>query len=435
MNIFESFIPFNRLDMYNPDIMLDKMSKYYNYNNRVYSKFDQVNETIVKFIRSKINNYAYSMSTALEEKRKRRDHDYSTEDIFWWNNYSAFLNTKKDKELLTTLDNYFRNQWVAGNILATSRYKEHTFPYANRLMNMRGNNLFSYILRNMVRSFIILYDYKYIFNDIEKLNEPEEYPKYRENNIKSKMNKILFFDVSEKVYPNYVEILKKYYNTVRERETTSTEMYELLRNILVKYDLKLSYSMDTIRPRDLEGFNAHTMVSLVSNSKEDIFNLEYLLGLYIIKRLKHFNDIMYKKYGFDRETMFYMIVNVLKTIRKLIEEDKGYYNKNRILKDSILNSMPDYIQYTESIISYNRGTDSANVKYNSCSNITAMPEILSNNMVSSSAYLDSTILNLSIAFIEYVNDIVIFKFNIDNLFKKAEENGIVDDFEYSFNEY
>ena len=142
---------------------------------------------------------------------------------------------------------------------------------------------------------------------------------------------------------------------------------------------------------------------------------------------------MYKKYGFDRETMFYMIVNVLKIIRNWIEEDEGYYNKNRTLKDIILNSMPDYIQYTESIISYNRGID--NAKYNSCSNITDMPEILSNNMISSSAYLDSTILNLSISYIEHINDIVIFKFNIDNLFKKAEENGIVDDFEYSFNEY
>lgn len=432
MNIFESFIPFNRLDMYNPNLMLDKMSKYYNYNNKVYSKFDQVNETIVKFIRSKINNYAYSMLTALEEKRKRRDRDYSTENIFWWNNYSAFLNTKKDKDLLTTLDNYFRNQWVAGNILATSRYREFAFPYINRLMNTNENSLFSYILRNMVKSFIILYDYKYIFNNIDKLNEPESYPIYREKNIKSKMEKILFFDVSERVYPNYNEIFKKYYNTIREREMDSTEIHKLLRDILVKYDLKLTYSIDTIQPRDLEGFTTHTMVSLVPNSKEDIFNVEYLLGLYIIKKLKHFNDIMYKKYGFDVETMFYMITNVLRTIDRWIENNR-YYIRNRTLKDAILNSMPDYIQYTESTISYNRGID--NAKYNSCSNITAMPEILSNDMVSSSAYLDSTILNLSIACMEYVSDTVIFKFNIDNLFKKAEERGIFDDFEYSFNEY
>lgn len=432
MNSLESFIPFNRLDMYNPDIMLDKMSKYYNYNNKVYSKFDQVNETIVKFIRSKINNYAYSMLTALEEKRKRRDHDYSTEDIFWWNNYSAFLNTKKDKELLTALDSYFRNQWVAGSILATSRYKSHTFPYMNSLMNRNGDHLFSYILKNMTKSFIILYDYKYISNNIDKLNKPEDYPTYRVKNIESKIEKILFFDVSEKVYPNYNEIFKKYYNTVREREMTSIEMHKLLRDILIKYDLKLTYSINTIQPRDLEGFNTHSMVSLVPNSKEDIFNVEYLLGLYIIKKLRHFNDIMYNKYGFDRETMFYMVVNVLKTIYKWIEDNR-YYIKNRTLKDAILNSMPDYTQYTESMIGYNRGTN--NAKYNSCSDITAMPEVLLHNMVSSSAYLDSTILNLSIAFIEYVSDIVIFRFNIDNLFKKAEENGIVDDFEYVFNEY
>lgn len=432
MNILENFIPFNRLDMYNPDIMLNKMSKYYNYNNKVYSKFDQVNETIVKFIRSKINNYAYALLTGLEEKRKRRDHDYSTEDIFWWNNYSAFLNMKKDKELLTALDNYFRNQWVAGNILATSRYKSHTFPYVNRLMNMNGDHLFSYILKNMTKSFIILYDYKYISNNIDKLNKPEDYPTYRVKNIESKMEKILFFDVSEKIYPSYKEILKKYYNTVREKEMDSTEIYKLLRDILIKYDLKLTYSINTIQPRDLEGFNAHSMVSLVPNSKEDIFNVEYLLGLYIIKKLRHFNDIMYNKYGFDVETMFYMIVSVLKTIHKWIEDGR-YYIKNRTLKDAILNSMPDYMQYTESIISYNRGTNID--KYNSCSNITDMPEVLSNNSISSSAYLDSTILNLSIAYMEYVSDTVIFKFNIDNLFKKAEENGIVDDFEYSFNEY
>ena len=35
---------------------------------------------------------------------------------------------------------------------------------------------------------------------------------------------------------------------------------------------------------------------------------------------------------------------------------------------------------------------------------------------------------------EYVNDIVVFKFNVDNLFKKAEDSGIIDDFEYVFNE-
>lgn len=432
MNSLESFIPFNKLDMYNPRLMLNKMNKYYNYNAKVYSKFDRVNEIIVKFIRSKINNYVYALLSGLEEKRKRRDHDYSTEDIFWWNNYSAFIDTKKDRELLTVIDNYFRNQWVAGNILATSKYKQHTFYNSGRFVN--ADSLFSYILNNMTKSFMILYDYKYISSNLNMLEDFNNYPTYRIRNLEDKMEKILFFDISEKIYPNYKGILNKYRDTIREREMTSTEMHKLLRNILIKYDLKLMYSIDTIQPRDLEGFSTHTMVSLVPNSKEDIFNVKYLLGLYVIKKLEHFNDIMYKKYGFDKETMFYMIINVLRTLYKWIDDDEYncYYIKNRTLKDAILNSMPDYIQYTESMICYNRGID--NVEYNSCANITAMPEFITGNMISSSAYLDSTILNLSIAYIEYINDIVTFKFNVDNLFKKAEEAGIVDDFEYKFDE-
>ena len=98
----------------------------------------------------------------------------------------------------------------------------------------------------------------------------------------------------------------------------------------------------------------------------------------------------------------------------------------------MLNSMPDYIQYIESMINYNRGMGA---EYNSCANITAMPKFITGNMISSSAYLDATIINLAMGYIEYINDIVALKFNIDNLFRKAEESGIIDDYEYGFREY
>ena len=431
MNIFENFIPFNKIDMFNPKLMLDNMNKYYDYNAKVYSKFCRVNETIVKFVRSRINNYVYAFTTGLEEKRRRRDRDYSTEDIFWWNNYSAFIDIRRSRELLTTLDNYFRNQWIAGNILVTSKYKSHTFNYINRYAN--NIDLFKFInMKHVTESLITLYDYKYIHYNPEKLDKYMDYPEYRVKSIKEKMEKILLFDIDEKIYPNYGGILNKWSRTIREAEYSSKEIHDLLKNILIKYDLKLSYSKSTIMPRDLEGFCAHNMVSIKSIYDIDTLNVEDLLGIYIIKKLKYFNDIMYKKYGFDRETMYYMIFNVLKTIHKWIEEDKGYYNKNRALKDILLNSMPDYIQYIEAIINHNRGIE---VEYNNCANITAMPKLIIGSMVSSSAYLDATIINLAMGYIEHINDIVALKFNIDNLFKKAEENGIIDDFEYGFREY
>ena len=431
MNVFENFIPFNKIDMFDPQLMLNNMSKFYNYNAKVYSKFSRVNETIVNFVRSRIGNYTYAFTAGLEEKRKRRDRDYSTEDIFWWNNYSGFIDIRRSRELLSTLDNYFRNQWIAGNILVTSKYKSHTFNYVNKFIN--DIDLFRVInIRHMTKSLITLYDYKYIHDHPEKLNKYMDYPGYRVKNIEEKIEKILFFNIGDNIYPNYGRILNKWSSTIREAEYSSKEMHDLLQNILVKYDLKLSYSKSTIMPRDLEGFCAHNMISIKSIYDIDILNVEDLLGIYIIRKLRDFNNIMYKKYGFDRETMYYLIYNVLRIIHKWVEEDKGYCAKNRALKDILLNSMPDYIQYIESMINYNRGMGA---EYNSCANITAMPKFITSNMISSSAYLDATIINLAMGYIEYINDIVALKFNIDNLFRKAEESGIVDDYEYGFKEY